>query len=100
MTNKKELIGQITDKKLDRVKNKKSEYYNNPFYRLTVELENEGEREILVFKEWLEQEKIWEQIEQSEYIEKRFLFKIQRKPGAGQFFRLLDWKVLEIYSTK
>ena len=95
MTNKKELIGVITEQKLDKVKNKKSEHYGNPYWRLTVELENEEEiREILVFKEWLERETIWREIEKRKYLDKRYLFKVQRKPGAGQFFRLIDWEQL------
>ncbi len=99
MSNHKELIGIITDKKLDKVKNKKSEYHGNQYWRLSVELENEEEiKEILVFKEWLEQETIWQEIEQKNYLDKRYLFKVQRKPGAGQFFRLLEWEKLEDYA--
>jgi len=97
MANKKELVGKIKDKKLDEVRNKKSEYLGNKYWRLTVEIENEEIKEILVFKEWLEQESIWEEIEQweaKEHFNNKYLFKVQRKPGAGQFFRLLDWEII------
>ena len=95
MANKKELIGIIKDKKLDLVKNKKSEHLGNQYWRLAVEIENSEVKEILVFKEWLEQETIWQEIEQRKYLDKKYLFKVQRKPGAGQFFRLLDWELLD-----
>ena len=98
MTNRKELIGIIRNKKLDKVKNKKSEHYGNQYWRLTVEIESEEIKEILVFKEWLEQESIWQEIEKWELksdFDKRYLFKVQRKPGAGQTFRLIDWELLD-----
>ena len=95
MANHKELIGVIKDRKLDQVRNKKSEHLGNQYWRLTVEIENEEIKEILVFKEWLEQETIWQEIEQRKYLDRRYLLKVQRKPGAGQFFRLIDWKLLD-----
>jgi len=95
MANHKELIGVIKDRKLDQVRNKKSKHLGNQYWRLTVNIENEEIKEILVFKEWLEQETIWQEIEQLNYLDKRYLFKVQRKPGAGQFFRLIDWKLLD-----
>jgi hypothetical protein len=46
-----ELIGQINDKKLDRVRNRKSPHYGTTYHRLAVELENKPEvKEILVFE--------------------------------------------------
>ena len=99
MEKPKELIGKIKERKLDKVRNKKSEHYNNSFWRLTIEIENEPEiKELLVFKEWLEQETIWQEIEKWKLKNNwndKYLFKVQRKPGAGQFFRLLDWKLLD-----
>jgi len=100
MTNRKELIGVVKDRKLDKVKNRKSEHYGNQYWRLAVNIENEEIKEILVFKEWLEQETIWQEIEQRKYLDRRYLFKVQRKPGAGQFFRLIDWEIIKDYSAK
>ena len=100
----KELIGIIQDRKLDRVRNKKSEYLGNTYYRLTVDLENKPElKEILVFKKFLQRADIYQQLERWEtrdYIGKRYLFKVQRKPGAGQIFRLIDWEILKSNGKK
>jgi len=102
MSNKKELIGIIKNKKLDQVRNKKSEHLGNQYWRLAVDLENSEIKEILVFKEWLERKAVWQELEQWElrnYLDKRYLFTVQRKPGAGQFFRLLDWELLNNVRT-
>ena len=98
MANHKELIGVIKDRKLDQVRNKKSKHLGNQYWRLTVEIENEEIKEILVFKEWLEQETIWDELEKwdlKDFLNKRFCFQVKRKPGAGQFFRLLEWELLK-----
>ena len=94
MENKKiyDLIGKIKDKKLDKVYNKKSEYYGNRYWRLKVNIEDEPEiKEILAFKENLEKE-FWQAIEESKYIDQRYCFKVWRKPGAGQVYQLVDWE--------
>lgn len=101
MSNKKELVGIIQNKKLDRVKNKKSEYYGNTYWRLKVFLDQE-EKEILVFKESLERESVWKELEIWELKKgwnQQYLFKVQRKPGAGQIFRLLDLEILENHGS-
>ena len=89
-----ELKGQIKAKKADTVKNKTSPYYLTPFYRLTAEIEQDKNiKEILAFECWLEKKKAWNQLVQSElfnYSDKRYYLKIQKKPGAGQVYRLLD----------
>lgn len=97
MSNYKELIGIIKNKELNKVKNKKSEYYGNTYWRLKIQLEQE-EKEILAFKEYLEQKSIWKELEKWElkdYYNQQYLFKVQRKPGAGQVFRLLNLQKLE-----
>ena len=102
MSNKQELIGIIKNKKIDRVRNKKSEHFGNQYYRLQVKIENSEIKEILVFKEWVEQENVWEDVEKWElkdYYNQKYLFRIQRKPGAGQFFRLLSWEMLNDVQT-
>ena len=86
-----ECIGKIKDKKLETVYNKKSEYHGGQYLRCQVIIEDEPKiKEFLVFKEKLEKETIWQEIEQKNYLDKRYLFKLQRRPGAGQFWRLLD----------
>ena len=100
MSNHKELIGTIRDRKLDQVRNKKSEHFGNQYWRLAVNIENEEIRELLVFKDFLEKKTIWEEIGQRKYLDKRYLFKVQRKPGAGQFFRLLEWEELSSYGKE
>jgi hypothetical protein len=104
MPNHKELVGVITDKKIERVRRKNSKHFGNTYWRLRVNIEDEPEiKEIVVFKEWLEQESIWPEIEQwdiKKHSNKRYLFKVQRKPGAGQFFRLIGWEEIRNYSTK
>lgn len=96
MTNKQtyELLGKITHKKSDKVRSKQSKHYNNPFFRLEVDIVCQEEiTEILAFECWLEDKSKWEkmkQLELKDYLDKKFLFKVQRKPGAGKVFRLLD----------
>lgn len=89
-------LGRIVNKKLDKVRNKKSSYYGNFYLRLQVVLEEKREiTEILVFKEWLANQSIWLDLEQRNYLDKKFLFYCQRKPGAGQVYRLIDWEELK-----
>ena len=96
-----EFIGRIREIKLETVYNKKSEYHGNQYLRCQVVIEGEPEiKEFLVFKEKLEKETIWEEIEQKDYLDKRYLFKLQRRPGAGKFFRLLDWEIINYGKKK
>lgn len=97
MNNKKiyESVGKVLGKKLDRVRSKRSSHYGNQYWRLKVELENEKRvEEILVFKEWLNNESIYQNLENWENYEQKYLFFCQRKPGPGHVYRLIDWKEL------
>ncbi|MCE8163274.1 MAG: hypothetical protein I3273_03785 [Candidatus Moeniiplasma glomeromycotorum] len=94
-------IGKIKEKKLETVYNKKSEHYGNQYLRCQVIIEDEPQiKELLIFKEKLEKEIIWEEIEQKNYLGKKYLFKVQRRPGAGRFFRLIDWEAITNCSVK
>lgn len=98
-----ELTGQIKAKKADKVKNKTSAHYLTPFYRLTVEIDQEENiNEILAFECWLERKEVWNQLVQSElpnYSNKRYYFKVRKKPGAGQVWRLVDWQELKNHGS-
>ena len=102
MANNKELIGKIIEKKPDQVRNKKSSHYGTNFWRLAVEIENEEIKEILVFECWLENKEKWltmEQLEMKDFLDKKYLFEVQRKPGAGQVYRLINWELLQDYGS-
>ena len=75
MSKQYDLIGKINNKKLDKVRNKNSQHLGKQYWRLRVNIENEpGVEEILVFANWLENQTIWQDIEQSKYLDKRYLF--------------------------
>lgn len=74
---------QETGKKLD-------EY----FYQLEITCENKPKaNKVYVFKDNLESEKVWKDIESSEYIDKRYLFYCQM--GMYGSYRLVNWKQLK-----
>ena len=86
----------ITTKKLECVYNKKSPYYRNQFWRLQVEIkDNDKTKEILVYKDFLRDLTIWKAIEDNSWLDKRYWMLCQRKPGAGQIYRLINWKELK-----
>lgn len=95
MENKKiyEFKGRVINKHSQRVYKKKSDYYNQIFYRLQVELENNPKlKEILVFQD----SKVLPEIKGSEYIDKRYLFYCSPKVVNYQIvsYKLVDWKEL------
>lgn len=91
-----ELFGKITAKKLDKVRNKKSEHLGNQYWRLAVELENKPEiKEILVFENYLETKEIYQKLEDWNHYRQNYLFTCQRKPGAGKVYRLINWKQIK-----
>jgi len=95
----KELVGVVIDKKIEKVRRRNSPHFGNQYWRLGVNIKDESEiKEIIVFKEWLEQPSIWSEIEQwdlKKHLNNKYLFKVKRKPGAGQFYRLIDWEIIK-----
>lgn len=99
MTDKKERLYEfsvfITAKKLERVYNKKSPYYQNEFWRLWVETKNnEQVKQILVYQDFLRDPAIWKAIENNHWLDRRYWMLCNRKPGAGRIYRLVNWKEL------
>lgn len=94
-----EFKGKVIGKHSQRVYNKRSDYYNQLFYRLQVELENKPElKEILVFQG----SKVWKEIKGSEYVDKRHLFYCSPKIANYQIvsYQLVDWQELTENSKK
>ena len=89
-----DLIGTIQAKNKRKVYDKKSPYLGSYFYQLEVQLENRLADKIYVFKEYLQKEQIWKDIEESNYIDHRYLFQCSKSRRSGQF-ALVNWKELK-----
>ena len=88
-----DLIGTIHQKTKRKVYDKKSPYLGSYFYQLEVALENHLADKIYVFKEYLQKEQIWKDIEESNYIDHRYLFQCSKSRKTGQF-ALVNWREL------
>ncbi|CAG8856329.1 15105_t:CDS:2, partial [Gigaspora margarita] len=75
-----ELTGQITAKELRKVYDKKSLYRGNIIYKLTVLLDNKKGGDFIFVYPNLVGAEILRTIEQSHYIDKRYLFWCEKKP--------------------
>ena len=84
-----ELIGRIRDKDRDKVSTGK--WAGSYFYRLNVEIENKEVKVIFAFKDKLDLEQVWKDIEQSNYIDKRYLFYCEK---GSKGYALRNWKEL------
>lgn len=82
-----ELIGRIRDKE-DKEKVYTGKWAGTYFYRLNVIIEN---KLIFAFKDKIEKEQVWKDIEEANYIDKRYLFYCE-KNSRGR--ALVDWKEL------
>jgi len=71
-----ELTGQITNKESSKVYNKNSPYHGNIYYKLTL---NHQEEFIFVYPNLVDPF-ILKIIEQSQYLDKRYLFFCEKKP--------------------
>lgn len=80
MTKLHELTGQITNKELSKVYNKKSPYYGNTCYKLQTLIENQKKEESLFVYPNLVSQEIFQTIQQSHYVDKRYLFFCEKKP--------------------
>lgn len=79
MNNKRihELIGRIIDKDQEKVYTGK--YAGSHYYKLNVLIENKEVKVLFAFQDFIEQEKIWQDIIESNYIDKRYLFYCERR---------------------
>jgi hypothetical protein len=79
MTKLHELTGQITNKEPRKVYNKNSPYHGNTTYKLQVLIENKKKEESLFVYPNLVSSETFQSIEQSHYIDKRYLFFCRKK---------------------
>ena len=82
MTKLHELTGQITNKELRKVYNKNSPYYGNTHYKLTIiisAIDRNKEEFIFVYPN-IVSPLILQIIQQSHYIDKKYLFFCEKKP--------------------
>jgi len=81
-----DLVGIIKEKK--RMKLKEREYF-----KLIVNLPNQNNISFIqAFKDKLKDEQIWQDLENSKFIDKRYIFHCQNYFGN---YHLVDWKELE-----
>lgn len=86
-----ELVGRIQGKVKEKVYGK-SKFANTHFYRLNVQIENkEGINTIFAFKDAIEKESVWKDLEESNYIDKKYLFYCAK---SFRGYRLINWKEL------
>jgi hypothetical protein len=74
-----ELTGQITNKESRKVYNKKSPYRGNITYKLQVLIENKKKEESLFVYPNLVSPEILQALEQSQYIDRRYLLFCEKK---------------------
>ena len=80
-----ELVGKVLEKKPKKKKDGAS------FWQLTVNIpEIEKIKKINVFSDGLDNQKIWKEIEKSNYIRKEYIFYCKNFMGS---YYLVDWKI-------
>jgi hypothetical protein len=75
MTSKKvrELIGRVVEKKQEKVYS--GIHQGKLYYRLEVKIENKPQvKTIFAYPDLVEKEQVWQDIEQANYVDKRYLF--------------------------
>jgi len=88
-----EKIGRINSKK----KRTSKAYPDSYYYQLNVNIENDTRVEkIFVFPNTLASEAVWKAIENSEYIDKRYLFFCHNNKGN---YRVINWKELKDHGS-
>jgi len=85
-----ELTGQIINKELSKVYNKKSPYHGNICHKLTI-TNNQKSDSIFVYPN-IVSSLILQTIEQSQYLDKKYLFFCEKKPKR---WVLHDWREIE-----
>jgi hypothetical protein len=82
-----ELVGKVNEKKTHQAK-KGTKYEGTHYYSLLITCENKPQvKKIFVFKDKLEKEQIWKDIEEAQYIRKEFVFFCKNYMGN---YRLID----------
>ena len=89
-----ELTGQITNKELSKVYNKKSPYYGNIHHKLTIT--NQSKEDSIFVYPNIVSPSILQTLKQSQYIDKKYLFFCEKKPKR---WILHDWKELTLSPT-
>ena len=84
-----EFTGWIVDKEKKKVYDKTGEWYGNPYFKLTVIKEKDRQKLILFVYSNLVSPKIFQTIEQSQYVDKRYLFFCEKKTRG---FLLHNWQ--------
>jgi len=86
-----ERIGQITHKETKKVYDKRQVYFGNNYYKLTVNLEQLTQpTHLFVYPNVISPE-IWQIIQQTQYVDKRYLFVCVKKARG---FMLRNWREL------
>ena len=89
-----ELVGEITGKIKDKARNG-TKYARQEYWRLETDIENKkGEeiKEVLVYENYLEDKKIWSDIEKMKYHGKKYILLCHK------YFRsywLVEWEILK-----
>jgi hypothetical protein len=79
--NLKEIIGQIVNKEPKKVYDKTSDFCGNTYYKLKIIEENDKQKgDFLFVYANLVGEKIFKEIKQSHYVDKRYLFFCEKRP--------------------
>ena len=78
MTKNQEFTGWIVSKERKKVYDK-GEYYGNPYFKLTAIKEESNKKLTLFVYSNLVSKKIFQTIEQSQYIDKRYLFFCEKR---------------------
>jgi hypothetical protein len=79
MTKLHELTGKITSKELRKVYDKKSAYHGSQNYKLQILTDNKDKEEPLFVYSNLVSPQIFQAVEKSQYIDKRYLFFCRKK---------------------
>lgn len=88
-----QLTGLIIAKEPRKVYNKKSQYYRNQFYKITVLTEpKQVETPLFVYPNVVSQQ-IFQVIDQSHYIDRKYFFTCQKK---SQRLILTNWRELPL----
>jgi hypothetical protein len=92
MTKLHELTGQIIQKELRKVYDKKSPYQGNTHYKCQVLIENRKKEESLFVYPNLVSSEIFQIVKQSQYIDKRYLLFCEKKTKGWVLHR---WEELQ-----
>ena len=82
-----QLIGQINSKGQRTAKHEK--YHGTYYYQLNVSIENKEVKKIFVFPTGLEKATIWKELENNDYLGKKYVFFCKNHMGN---YRLINWE--------